>query len=456
MTPNAMLVHPVEVEVRNGDLHFAVPVEHAGGVDRLEAVVRGVTVPPLVPGDAAMAAALLAAMSRKQPLRMSDPVSPSLLAGIAAFQGVFHGWYPDHAVVPVEAPVLEREYPRAPGSAHFFSGGVDSFHSILKHRESIDRLIYADGADVRSLEEPLRSEIRRKLTEAAEELGLPLITVETNVGVWSALFGSFGDRFVGSRLAFVSHLLSGVCGEAWVASSSSASLIKFPTHPILDPLWSSGAMAIRHPLPPVPRVVKVREVAAAEFPLRYLRVCMGGRAYNCGKCAKCGRTMIALFLVGALDRCPVFPQEFDFDQALAHIVAKNTGELGFMAEMAEFARETGADPAMVAKLQAAERAMRSERVWDDLGKLGGEFASEARWGQLDKSTRRELFRQLARKNPGWLAKEAASLPGPLREAVLDALWKTDRTGVLARCRKLWLDRWRSRLHSRLQNGGGDS
>ena len=52
--------------------------------------------------------------------------------------------------------------------------------------------------------------------------------------------------------------------------------------------------------------------------MRHLRVCWQNpdNAYNCGRCEKCFRTMLDLWVVGALDRCDTLPHQFD-EQALA-------------------------------------------------------------------------------------------------------------------------------------------
>jgi len=47
--------------------------------------------------------------------------------------------------------------------------------------------------------------------------------------------------------------------------------------------------------------------------MRWLRVCWQNKelAYNCGRCEKCLRTMIALHLAGALSRCRTFNRPID-------------------------------------------------------------------------------------------------------------------------------------------------
>ena len=60
---------------------------------------------------------------------------------------------------------------------------------------------------------------------------------------------------------------------------------------------------------------KVRKIASYPLALQNLRVCTDIiPEYNCGKCEKCLRTMIALEIVGALGSCSTLPQAIDLDR----------------------------------------------------------------------------------------------------------------------------------------------
>src|SRR5262245_36307721 len=131
-----------------------VQVRRLAGATELSADLGGYTVWYRFPadfavsprGDAPLAAALLPAMLRGEPLEVERraPVSPRLLDGIDTLQDIFRTWYPFLQKVPVraepaEAPVLN------PGVASFFSGGVDGTYTFLKHRRRITHLLFVKG-----------------------------------------------------------------------------------------------------------------------------------------------------------------------------------------------------------------------------------------------------------------------------------------------------------------------
>jgi hypothetical protein len=95
-----------------------------------------------------------------------------------------------------------------------------------------------------------------------------------------------------------------------IPATHSYRQIKFwGSSPLLDPLWSNGQVAITHDGCEADRMEKVRAVADSAIALDTLRVCHDDTAdYNCGRCEKCLRTMMALRLCGALDRAPTFPR----------------------------------------------------------------------------------------------------------------------------------------------------
>ena len=91
----------------------------------------------------------------------------------------------------------------------FFSGGVDSFYSLLKHRDEITHLVYVAGLDV-NFHKGLQS-VRtlaaaiRIVEKIAEELGIETLVVTTNLkevvdapsvgaqrdGNWERVYGAF-------------------------------------------------------------------------------------------------------------------------------------------------------------------------------------------------------------------------------------------------------------------------
>lgn len=81
---------------------------------------------------------------------------------------------------------------------------------------------------------------------------------------------------------------------------------------MLDPLWSTEGLTVVHDGCEADLNVKLAFVTQSPLVLETLRVCPGfGNGYNCGRCMKCMRTMVALLQAGALERCRTLPHEID-------------------------------------------------------------------------------------------------------------------------------------------------
>jgi hypothetical protein len=125
----------------------------------------------------------------------------------------------------------------------------------------------------------------------------------------------WGFEFGGCALAAVAHAFSGYLAHMSIASTCGLSnLSPWGSHPVLDPLYSSCDMRIRHDGITLTRLEKTRLVAEWNTALRHLRVCNCFKKYtqhqlNCCRCEKCVRTMLALAALGKLGSTPSFPAQ---------------------------------------------------------------------------------------------------------------------------------------------------
>lgn len=311
-------------------------------------------------------AVLLAAMLKRATIRMSGDVSARLLSSLTTIQDIFHVWDPRRLYpVPIEgaAPAPPRP-PIGRGIGCFFTGGVDSWYSVLKHRDEITHLVYVHGFDVRLDDRPLRTRVSAMLHEVAQHLGKPLLEVETNLH-------AITDRYVewefyhGPALASVALLLSPVLRKIYIpATHTYAALYSLGSHPLLDPLWSTEEVEIVHDGCESSRSQKVMRLATYEPALRTLRSCWlnPGGAYNCGRCEKCLRTMIALRAAGALDRAPTFG-ELDL-RAVSRIPLKTAGGREHIEQNLRIMEEQGVhDPALAQALNDCLRGKYYRGLW---------------------------------------------------------------------------------------------
>ena len=318
-------------------------------------------------GNAALAAALLPSMRWGGILQVDAPVSSRLLANVGAIQEAFLAHSSRLRPVEVVAPVATDPEPASGrGVACFFSGGIDSFYSVLSHRDEISHLVFIHGFDIPLGERSLRARVSASLQAAAAELGIPLIEAESDARSFAERHVDWSGQYYGAFLASIALLLSPRFRKVYIASSYGPGQDVFcGSTPEVDPLWSTEELEIVHDAQ-VARLDKIAAVAEVPVALRRLRVCWENRAgaYNCGRCRKCLLAMAGLRIVGALDRCESFPVPLDLD-ALARLPLTSLTNLGvFTKEFLRAAEEAGDSEVANALRETLKRATPRQRAID--------------------------------------------------------------------------------------------
>ncbi len=312
-TPTATIGDPVRLE---GGVSAAIVI----GKRQYEIRFRASEGPIEVAPEPFLVAALLPAMAVGAPLRVQGPVSPRLLASLPRVQEIFATWDRRLRQVPIHTREAVASSPPGLEVGCFFSGGVDSWYSVLKHRTEVSTLVFVHGFDIPLANTALRNTVARSLREACAALGMRLIEVETNVRELSEAYVPW-EFYHGAAMASVAHVLGSRLRKIYIASSATyANLVPNGTHPILDSLWSTESTELVHDGCEATKMEKIARVAACDVALRSLRVCFENPngEYNCGRCQKCLHTMVSLRLVGALERCPTFAGSLDL-KAVARI-----------------------------------------------------------------------------------------------------------------------------------------
>jgi len=304
------------------------------------------------PAGAFLVIALFAAMRLGTELRVAGPVSARLLRNLPKVQGILHCWDRGLRKVSVDAAAEEggqggrSDAPRG-GAASTFSGGVDSFYTVLEHHRQLDALVYVRGFDVPLESTPLSERVATALRSAAARLDRPLIEVQTNLR-------QFTDRYLkwqlayGAGLAAVGMVLDDLVSLLYVpAGVSYGDLSPDGGHPLLNPLYGTERIDFETDGCAVNRFEKVAAIATSDIAMDTLRVCWENRdgAYNCGRCEKCLRTMAALEIVGALPRCRTFDTSLDYGRLVrAHSPYDDLNF--FMRENLDAAERLGAPAAL--------------------------------------------------------------------------------------------------------------
>ncbi len=267
--------------------------------------------------DAFVPMLLVPCLEKGEPLEIVPPISQQLASRVPRIMDVLLSLFPNFRRINVQLNVRkEPGHPSGAAVASLFSGGVDSFYTLLKG--------FAPGADpdlrpthlffMRGLEQPLDQSSGADATldivrGIAQQTGIGLLWGETNVRL---LFGLnyelyyHASALIGSALA----LSRGMKRLLVPSTFAYGQLIPWGSHPLLDELWSIESMEVIHHGAEARRVDKISMLARDHRSVfRHLRVCLKNQAGpgNCGRCQKCARTMMALEVVGALAGAPTFP-----------------------------------------------------------------------------------------------------------------------------------------------------
>ena len=297
------------------------------------------------------------------------PVSPRLLAGVDRYQGDLRRLVPGHA---------EGHHPLCGATAGapwqrrgpVFSGGIDSTYAFLRHRDEITHLVFCVGFDViersgalrggHRLESPVRRRPREEMGDRRDNArDLPV-----NTPLWDR----WGSSLIGIALAL------GFSRAYIGASHAYDELMPWDTHPLTDPLLSTETTEIVHD-GAERRSTKLRRIVRdSTLGLEILRVCNASDQYNCGKCEKCLRTMVALHLLG--ERSPSLPALASV-RALKPLYIADDSALTFWEDNLRLARERGTRP-LIRMLASKVRGYKIRRLLKEIDRDSFSGFSRAR------------------------------------------------------------------------------
>ena len=302
-----------------------------------------------------LAFTLLPAMKAGADLAIDRPMSGQMLRNVETIEDIFACWEPE-----TFRRIAIRAHPTSPAtrtdneSATFFSGGVDSFFTLLKHRDEITTLLIVHGFDIRLETTGLSAQVSAAVRNVAAQLNKKVIEIHTNIRAFSDLHLGW-EMYHGSALAAVALTLSPLFSRIYVpATHTFCDLFPWGSHPLVDPLWGTDQLQIIHDGCEATRVDKVAAISTSDVALKTLRVCWRNPegAYNCGQCDKCLRTMVNLYLAGALGRCTTLPGTLNLDQ-LARAPIQSSNSRAFAQENLRALRARNADPKVIKALEDA-------------------------------------------------------------------------------------------------------
>lgn len=254
-------------------------------------------------------------------------------------------------------PAIREALPSENVTGTGFSGGVDSFYSVLSHlhtgmpgKDVTHLLLAVNGAATTGISEELDEQWYQeemcRFRPLAEEMGLNLIGVRSNITATNAYRNFYlgGDSIV--TLSFV-RALGKLFSTYYWASTYKADVLRFDTHdggymePFSVPMLSGSGIRFYHSGAETNRMGKVKAIADEPIVQKGLTVC--GETVNCGRCTKCLRTMAELTAVRKLDQ---FEQVFPVADYKAHFTSRLADEFAgdhppFTTDIKRAMRENG-------------------------------------------------------------------------------------------------------------------
>ena len=390
----------------------------------------GQAIRPLSGGsNAALIGSILPLMKLGVPVVVEGTVSPLLLRQLHNFQATFASWYP--VLRPVAVTVSRPQNTNAPepngevggrSPAVMFSLGVNSWHSILRHRESGAQLIYIDGFGPGQIVG--RGEMRQAAGEAARAVGLPLVIVESNLRDWLERWLDWSVVH-GSMIGATLMLLEGQVDKALIpAVVRTWEPVANGSNPFTDPLYSTEHLRTFIDGGDIHWSGKLARLLEQEVVMDRLRVCSLGApaGTNCGRCPKCVLTMAALHLLGGLERARLFPGRVTPEMALQ--LPQAPGWHRDLQALLDLATSLDMEQDPVA--EALARRFRRDRVERMMasGTLG-RMTDPAEWKRLAKLDREGFAADLMAHAPDLVTRTLAPGVDKVPREVFNSLWDHD-------------------------------
>lgn len=247
-----------------------------------------------------------------------DAVDQVFLESMKAFKIALQKMYPklslDGELVARSSSTERLDFQSR--SMMLFSGGIDSLATYIKHRNEHLTLVCIHGGDISLADNEAWKNAVGPVAEFAGNHKSPLRTVHSNFrempdflilrvfddcinednGWYGRIMHGLSMLALCAPLAYVQKT-----GKLYIAASSTSEYSEaWGSHPLLDKVRWTGTQVIHdgYDLSRQEKLLVISEyVRNCDGRIR-LRPCFDSATGNCGRCEKCGRTIIGLELAG--------------------------------------------------------------------------------------------------------------------------------------------------------------
>ena len=263
------------------------------------------------------AALLLPSMKLGEDLVVEGSMSKKLYDGMQQIMNIVKGWDVGLNPIKVIPQSLETDSLKGGDILTTFSGGVDSFYSWLTHKNDskpVRTMMFINGFDISLDNQDLYRKTIDNIKKIAEAENAKLIEAESNIRSFIDPILGWGLSHGGCLAATALCLRNGIDLMYIPSSYTVEQEHPWGSHRLLDGHWSTEVITFMHDGYDTSRVDKVvNAVGHSQTALNYLRVCWKEEngSYNCGRCNKCLRTMVNLYVANSLDKSKTFPRSID-------------------------------------------------------------------------------------------------------------------------------------------------
>ena len=252
-------------------------------------------------GDAFLLLALRFAMRRGHKLVLKGTASEHLINNLDDIQKLMRSLDRNLSMVDVEvedvkpSETVEERFiqgVRNSKTGVMVTGGLDTFYILQAHLSEIDNFVYIRGFENRSNQIPFQFHTFKSVKRSASELNINLVDVETNL---KDFYERNGEKDHSLGIAAVGALLSSQLHKLYIPYNHANAILfsRKGQDPELSDLVKNNYFRIIQTGIQVTKEEKVEAVVSNETVMETLRVCWENpnRAYNCGRCKRCSRTM---------------------------------------------------------------------------------------------------------------------------------------------------------------------
>lgn len=234
---------------------------------------------------------LIQSMSEETDLILPEKnkVSELLLCNMNKFQEIFSCWYPSLKKINIHAQT-QQAISSTDGGFSLFSGGADSFYTLIEKQNEISHLFLCLGLDIQLQETDKAQQVIKALTDISKQYDKDLVIITTNV---REVFPSINTKLQHGALLAAMVLALGKDKLFIPASHNIDELHPSGSHALTDLLFNNGTTLVEHH-GAVIRSKKLTRISEDVNALKYLRVCNASEEFNCGRCEKCIRTQFTL------------------------------------------------------------------------------------------------------------------------------------------------------------------